>query len=137
MSTRYDFDYIVIGSGFGGSVAACRLTEKGYAVAVMEMGRRWKPEDFPKTNWESRRYLWRPGLKLFGFFNMRFFRHVVVMSGHAVGGGSIVYANVLPRANDEVWRKGSWAGLADWERIMPQHYAMAERMLVRRSIRLG
>jgi len=67
----YDFDYIVVGSGFGGSVSAHRLTEKGYSVAVMEMGRRWKAEDFPKTNWDARRWLWRPGLKMFGFYNMQ------------------------------------------------------------------
>lgn len=129
MSQNYDFDYVVIGSGFGGSVSAYRLSEKGYSVGVMEMGRRWKPEDFPKTNWEVRRWMWRPGVKLFGFFNMRFFRHVLILSGHGVGGGSLTFANVLPRPRDKVWDEGDWAGLADWKRIMPQHYATAERML--------
>ncbi len=70
---NYDYDYLIIGSGFGGSVSACRLTEKGYSVAVMEMGRRWKAEDFAKNNWNTRRWIWRPGMKLFGYFNMRFF----------------------------------------------------------------
>ncbi|NIF40378.1 GMC family oxidoreductase [Burkholderia sp. Tr-862] len=129
MSTSYDFDYIVIGSGFGGSVSACRLTEKGYSVGVMEMGRRWTAEDFPKTNWDARRWMWRPGLKMFGFYNMRLFRHVMVLSGNAVGGGSITYANALLVPPDKVWDEGSWAGLKDWKRIMPQYYAMAERML--------
>lgn len=125
----YDFDYIVIGSGFGGSVSAYRLTEKGYAVGVMEMGRRWNPKDFPKTNWDARRWMWRPGLKMFGFYNMRLFRHVMVVSGNAVGGGSITYANVLLVPPERVWQEGSWAGLADWKRLMPQHYATAEKML--------
>ncbi len=129
MQSTYDFDYIVIGSGFGGSVSAHRLTEKGYAVAVMEMGRRWKAEDFPKTNWDTRRWMWRPGLKMFGFYNMRMFRHVMVVSGNAVGGGSITYANALLTPADKVWDEGSWAGLADWKQIMPQHYATAEKML--------
>src|SRR4051812_22234778 len=88
-----DFDYIVIGSGFGGSVSALRLTEKGYRVGVMEMGRRWTPETLPKTTWQIWRWIWRPALGLRGFFNMRFFRHVVILHGCAVGGGSITYAS--------------------------------------------
>src|SRR5271169_743119 len=75
----FDFDFIVIGSGFGGSVTAHRLTEKGYKVAVMEMGRRWTPENLPRTSWSFHRWFWRPGLALRGFFNMRFFRHVTVL----------------------------------------------------------
>ncbi|WP_137818352.1 GMC family oxidoreductase [Pseudomonas sp. 2FG] len=129
MNLPYDFDYIVIGSGFGGSVSACRLTEKGYSVAVMELGRRWTAEDFPKSNWDARRWVWRPGLKMFGFYNIRLFRHVLVMCGNAVGGGSITYGNVLLPAPDKVWDEGPWAGLKDWKQIMPQHYATAEKML--------
>ena len=129
MSAFYDFDYIVIGSGFGGSVSACRLTEKGYSVGVMERGRRWKAEDFPKSNWDSRRWIWRPGLRMFGFYNMRLFRHMMVLCGNAVGGGSITYANALLVPSSKVWDQGSWAGLNDWKRVMPQHYATAERML--------
>ena len=129
MNGCYDFDYIVIGSGFGGSVSACRLTEKAYSVGVMEMGRRWQAKDFPKSTWDSRRYIWRPGLRMFGFFNVRLFRHMVVMCGNAVGGGSITYANALRVPSPKVWDQGSWAGLKDWKRIMPQHYAQAERML--------
>jgi cholesterol oxidase len=125
----HDYDYIVIGSGFGGSVSACRLAEKGYSVAVVEMGRRWTAEDFPKTTWSLRRWIWRPGLKLFGFYNMRPFRHVVILCGNAVGGGSITYANTMLVPPDSVWRDGSWKGLADWEREMPAHYATARRML--------
>ncbi|MEJ7601758.1 MAG: GMC family oxidoreductase N-terminal domain-containing protein [Kofleriaceae bacterium] len=125
----HEFDYIVIGSGFGGSVSACRLAEKGYSVAVVEMGRRWTAKDFPKSTWSLRRWIWRPGLKLFGFYNMRPFRHVMILSGHAVGGGSITYANTMLVPPDSVWRDGSWKGLADWEREMPAHYATARRML--------
>ncbi|HZR34343.1 MAG TPA: NAD(P)-binding protein, partial [Nevskia sp.] len=129
MTGLYDFDYIVIGSGFGGSVSACRLAEKGYSVGVMEMGRRWTAADFPKTNLNLRRWLWLPGLKLFGFYSMRLFRHVVVACGNAVGGGSITYANVLLVPPEKVWDDGSWAGLNDWKRVMPRHYATAEKML--------
>jgi len=129
MNESYDFDYVVVGSGFGGSVSACRLTEKGYSVGVMEMGKRWKAEDLPKSDWDAGRYLWRPGLRMFGFYNMRVFHHVVVMCGNAVGGGSIAYANALLVPSPKVWDQGSWAGLKDWRQVMPQHYATAERML--------
>ncbi|HUI41973.1 MAG TPA: GMC family oxidoreductase [Terriglobia bacterium] len=125
----FDFDFIVIGSGFGGSVSAHRLTEKGYRVAVMEMGRRWGPENLPKTSWRLRRWLWRPGLALYGFFNLEFFRHVVIAHGCAVGGGSITYANTLLVPRDVIWENGTWAGLAPWKSEMPPHYETALRML--------
>ena len=128
-SDQYDFDFIVIGSGFGGSVTAHRLVEKGYKVAVMEMGRRWTPENLPRTSWSFHRWFWRPGLALRGFFNMRFFRHVTILHGCAVGGGSITYASTLLRPPDKVWDNGYWAGLADWKAEMPQHYDTASRML--------
>ena len=110
-----DYDYVVVGSGFGGAVSACRLAEKGYSVGVMEMGRRWSEDKFPKTTWSLRRWIWRPGLKLFGFYNMRPFRHVVILCGNAVGGGSITYANTMLSPPTSVWSEGSWRGLADWE----------------------
>jgi cholesterol oxidase len=124
-----DYDFIVVGSGFGGSVSACRLAEKGYSVAVLEMGKRWRAEDFPVTTWNARRFLWWPKLKLFGFFDLRPFKHVVILCGNAVGGGSITYANTMLVPPQAVWSEGSWRGLADWEREMPQHYASAQRML--------
>ncbi len=125
----YDFDFIVIGSGFGGSIAALRLAEKGYRVGVMEMGRRWSAADFPRTNWSVWRWIWRPGLGLHGFFNIKFFRHVLILHGSAVGGGSITYANTLLVPKDSIWEQGSWAGLADWKAEMPPHYQTAQRML--------
>jgi cholesterol oxidase len=124
-----DFDYIVVGSGFGGSVSAHRLTEKGYRVAVMEMGRRWTPQNLPPTNWRIWRWIWRPGLGLRGFFNIDPFRHVLIMHGCAVGGGSITYANTLLVPGDSIWENGSWAGLADWKAEMPRHFETAVRML--------
>jgi cholesterol oxidase len=124
-----DFDFIVIGSGFGGSVSALRLAEKGYRVAVIEMGRRWSPDSLPRSNWALRRWIWRPNLGLRGFFNLRFFRHATIFHGCAVGGGSITYAGTLLVPPDKVWESGSWAGLADWKSEMPQHYATASRML--------
>ena len=125
---QFDFDFIVIGSGFGGSVSAHRLVEKGYRVAVIEMGRRWTPENLPRTNWSIRRYFWRPRLGLRGFFNMRLFRHVTIFHGCAVGGGSITYAGTLLAPSLKVWEAGSWAGLADWKTEMPGHYETAARM---------
>jgi len=129
MPRPLDFDFIVIGSGFGGSVSALRLTEKGYRVAVIEMGRRWSPDDLPRSNWAFRRWIWRPALGLRGFFNLRFFRHATIFHGCAVGGGSITYAGTLLVPPDKVWDNGSWAGLTDWKSEMPQHYATAARML--------
>lgn len=125
----YDYDYIVIGSGFGGSVAALRLAEKGYRVAVMEMGRRWTAETLPPSNWHGQRWLWLPAFGLRGFFNISLFRHIIVLHGNAVGGGSITYAGVLLVPPEHVWKQGSWAGLNDWQAVMPRHYATAQRML--------
>lgn len=134
----FDYDYIIVGSGFGGSVAALRLAEKGYRVGVMEMGRRWTPDTLPKTNWSLSRWLWRPEIGLRGFFSLRIFRHVVVLSGNAVGGGSITYANTLLVPPAKVWNEGTWAGVADWHKVMPGHFATARRMLgVTTNRRLG
>ena len=126
---QFDFDFIVVGSGFGGSVSALRLAEKGYRVAVMEMGRRWSADNLPRTSWAIHRWFWRPKLGLRGFFNMRFFKHATIFHGCAVGGGSITYACTLLRAPDKVWESGTWTGMADWKREMPAYYDTASRML--------
>lgn len=127
--SAFDYDYIVVGSGFGGSVAAHRLTEKGYRVAVMEMGRRWNAANLPKSNWHFWRWIWRPKVALRGFFNIEPFRHVVILHGCAVGGGSITYANTLLVPPETVWDNGSWDGVADWHGEMPPHYRTAMHML--------
>lgn len=126
---QFDFDFIVIGSGFGGSVSALRLAEKGYRVAVIEMGRRWRALDFPRTGLAIHRWFWRPKIGLRGFFNMRLFRHATIFHGCAVGGGSITYAGTLLCPPEKVWDAGSWSGLADWKLEMPRHYETASRML--------
>ncbi|TNF30123.1 MAG: GMC family oxidoreductase [Deltaproteobacteria bacterium] len=123
------FDFVVIGSGFGGSVSALRLAEKGYSVLVLEKGRRLRAPDFPKTNWNLKRWLWMPTLGWRGLFQMSFFRHVTVFSGVGVGGGSLVYANTLPHPGDDFFAAPSWGHLADWKAELAPHYATARRML--------
>ena len=133
-----DFDFVVVGSGFGGSVSALRLVEKGYRVAVIEQGRRWRTEDLPKSNWDLKRWLWAPKIGLRGFYAMRFFRHLVVLHGNAVGGGSIVYGNTLLEPPQRIWSEGKWAGLLDWTTVLTPHYQTARRMLgVSRNPLLG
>ena len=95
------WDWLIVGSGFGGSVSALRLAEKGYSVLVLEKGGRWRQEDFPKSNWNLRRWLWAPAIGFRGFFKMTFLRHVTALSGVGVGGGSLVYANTLPTPEKE------------------------------------
>lgn len=124
-----DFDAVVIGTGFGGSVSALRLSEKGYRVLCIEKGKRFAPEDFPRTNWDLRRWMWRPELGLRGIFQMSFLEHVTVLHGVGVGGGSLVYANTLPTPKDTFFQAASWSGLADWKRELAPHYDTARRML--------
>jgi cholesterol oxidase len=125
----YDFDYIVIGSGFGGSVSALRLSEKGYSVGVLEMGKRYRTQDFPETNWNLPKFLWLPMLRLHGFFRMSLFSRAWVLSGVGVGGGSLVYANTSLVPLPKVWKDKRWEALEDWEKVMPAHYATAKKML--------
>ena len=124
-----DYDWLIIGSGFGGSVSALRLSEKGYKVGVIEAGRRFADEDFAKTSWQLNRYLWAPLLGLRGIMHLTPFKDVFIASGAGVGGGSLVYANTLYRAKKEFFQNPQWAELADWERELEQGYATAERML--------
>jgi cholesterol oxidase len=123
------YDWIIIGSGFGGSVSAHRLTQKGYKVLVIEKGRRFADEDFPKTNWDLRRWMWNPAMGLKGIFKMSFMKHMTVLHGVGVGGGSLVYANTLPTPKSAFFQSGSWSKLADWETELAPHYATAKRML--------
>ena len=125
----HDYDWLVIGSGFGGSVSALRLAEKGYRVAVLECGRRFEDEDFTETTWNYRRYLWMPKLGLRGIMRMSPFKDVMVVSGCGVGGGSLGFANTLYRARPAFFEDDQWAGLADWESELAPHYETAERML--------
>lgn len=127
MTTHYD--WIVIGSGFGGSVSALRLAEKGYSVLVIEKGKRFGKTDFPKTNWDLRRWMWMPKAGLQGIFQMSFFEHVTILHGVGVGGGSLTYANTLPTPNSDFFANPSWSHLGDWQRELGPHYQTAERML--------
>jgi len=126
---NFDYDFIIIGSGFGGSVSALRLSEKGYHVLVIEKGKWLTQEDFPKTNWNLKRWLWLPVLRFFGLFKITFFRHVGVLSGVGVGGGSLVYANTLPVPDKRFFQAKSWAHLANWEEELKPHYQTALTML--------
>src|SRR3990172_8616766 len=128
-SASFDYDYVIIGSGFGGSLSALRLTEKGYRVLVLEKGMRLSAADFPQSNWDLKRWLWLPSLKCFGLFKLTFFRHVGVLSGVGVGGGSLVYANTLPVPKKTFFSSPSWAHLADWETELRVYYQTALRML--------
>lgn len=123
------WDFVIIGSGFGGSVSALRLAEKGYRVLVVEKGRRFAKDDFPRSNWDIRRWLWKPELGFRGIFQMSFFEHVTILHGVGVGGGSLVYANTLPLPKDDFFKNGSWAALADWKKELSRHYATARTML--------
>lgn len=125
----FDCDWLIIGSGFGGSVSALRLTEKGYRVVMLEKGRRLQAKDFPETNWNLKKWLWMPQLGWRGLFKMTFFRHVTVLSGVGVGGGSLVYANTLPIPKDDFFQARSWGALADWKTELAPHYTTARKML--------
>ena len=125
----HDYDYLVVGSGFGGSVSAHRLIEKGYSVGVIEMGRRYRSEDFPKTNWSLRNFLWLPQAMCHGIFRMTLLKDIFVLSGAGVGGGSLVYANTLLVPPNKVWDDPRWKDVDSWRDVMPKHYAMAQRML--------
>jgi cholesterol oxidase len=124
-----DYDWLIIGSGFGGSVSALRLTEKGYKVGVIEAGRRFDDKDFADSAWQLNRYLWAPFLGLRGIMRLAPFKDILIGCGAGVGGGSNVYANTLYRAKPEYFRNPQWADLADWEQELEQPYATTERML--------
>ena len=122
-------DYVIVGSGFGGSVSAMRLAEKGYRVLVLERGKRYPDQAFARTNWNIFKYLWLPPLRCFGIQNISLLNGVLVLHGSGVGGGSLVYANVLMEPSDEMFDNPAWRDLADWKRVLRPHYVTAKRML--------
>lgn len=129
MDLDYDFDWLVIGSGFGGSVSALRLAEKGYSVGVLECGRRYADGDLPRSTWDLRRYFWNPRLGLRGIFRLTNFKDVTVVSGSGVGGGSLGYANTLYVPPSPFFEDPQWRDLRNWESDLAPHYAEAQRML--------
>jgi cholesterol oxidase len=125
-----DYDFAVIGSGFGGSVAALRLAEKGYSVVVLEQGHEVTPPDMEEASKSLRKLLWMPRLGMRGFFTQRFFRQAYIVGGVGVGGGSMVYAAVLLRPKDDFYRDPSWSRLGvDWKKELKPHYDRAAKML--------
>src|ERR1700760_3671465 len=124
-----DYDVVIVGSGFGGSVSALRLAEKGYRVGVLEAGRRFTPETLPKTSWDVRNFLWAPRLGMRGIQRITLLKDVVVLSAAGVGGGSLVYANTLYRPPASVFADPRWAGLTDWADELEPYYDQASRML--------
>jgi cholesterol oxidase len=123
------YDYVVIGSGFGGSVSAMRLTEKGYSVMVLERGKRFRDQDFAKTNWLVWKYLWIPALRCYGIIQFSWFKDLLAMHGSGVGGGSLGYANVLMEPDGTLFENPAWKHLQDWKKVLQPHYATARKML--------
>ena len=131
------YDIIVIGSGFGGSVSALRLAQKGYKVLILEKGKRYEDDDFPKTNWNLRRFLWFPKLFLYGIQCITFFKNVFILHGAGVGGGSLVYANTLLVPSDEAFKDERWIR-GGWKQKLMPFYKKAKTMLgVTKSKHLG
>jgi cholesterol oxidase len=123
------YDVVVVGSGFGGAVAALRLSEKGYRVLVLEAGRRFTRESLPKTSWSLRDYLWAPALGLYGIQRIHVLGKVMVLAGAGVGGGSLNYANTLYVPPEPFFRDPQWGAITDWQAELRPYYAQAQRML--------
>ncbi len=123
------YDVVVVGSGFGGSVTALRLSEKGYRVGVLESGRRYGPDDYARTSWNLRHFLWMPGLGLRGIQRLDLLRDVLVLSGAGVGGGSLVYANTLIEPHDAFFEDRQWRHITDWKEELAPYFDQARRML--------
>ncbi|GAA1160297.1 cholesterol oxidase [Kitasatospora gansuensis] len=125
----FDYDVVVVGSGFGGSVAALRLTEKGYRVAVLEAGRRYGPDELPKNSWDTKNYLWAPALGLYGIQRIHLLANVLVLGGAGVGGGSLNYANTLYVPPKPFFEDRQWQHITDWQEELGPFYDQAQRML--------
>src|SRR5690606_32619690 len=125
----FDYDVLVIGSGFGGSVSALRLTEKGYRVGVLEAGRRFADDEFAATSWRAREFLWAPRLGCYGIQRLTLLKNTFIMSGAGVGGGSLVYANTLYEPPAAFYADKQWAAITDWRAELAPHYDQAKRML--------
>ena len=123
------YDYIIIGSGFGGSVSAMRLTEKGYSVLVLEKGKRFEDKDFAKTNWQFWKYLWLPALRAHGILQISILKGVMVLHGAGVGGGSLGYANVLEVPSEETFATPAWNQNIKWGEVLRPHYEVAKKIL--------
>ena len=123
------YDVVIIGSGFGGSVSALRLREKGYSVAVLEAGRRFEDKDFPKTSWRLRKFLFAPGLGCYGIQRIHVLPDVLILAGAGVGGGSLIYANTLYQPGDEYFNDAQWASITDWKAELEPWFDQARRML--------
>lgn len=123
------YDYVIIGSGFGGSVSAMRLTEKGYSVLVLEKGKRYEDKDFAKTNWQYWKYLWMPAVRAFGILQISILKGVMVLHGAGVGGGSLGYANVLEVPTDETFATPAWNQPIAWGKVLKPHYETAKKIL--------
>lgn len=124
-----DYDVLIIGSGFGGSVTALRLTEKGYRVGVLEAGRRFSDEEFAKTSWDLRKFLWAPRLGCYGIQRIHPLRNVMILAGAGVGGGSLNYANTLYVPPEPFFADQQWSHITDWRGELMPHYQQAQRML--------
>ncbi|MDF1498929.1 MAG: GMC family oxidoreductase [Anaerolineales bacterium] len=124
-----DYDFVIIGSGFGGSVSAMRLSQKGYRVLILERGKRIGDDQFPEHNWQLRKYLWMPELGLQGFLKLTLLQDLMVFSWSGVGGGSLGYANVLVEPDEKMFDAPAWRDLADWRKILQPHFEEAKRML--------
>ncbi|MDT5105219.1 MAG: cholesterol oxidase [Mycobacterium sp.] len=124
-----DYDVLIIGSGFGGSVSALRLTEKGYRVGVLEAGRRFADEEFAKTSWNLRKFLWMPKLGMYGIQRIHLLRNVMILAGAGVGGGSLNYANTLYVPPEPFFADPQWEHITDWRAELMPHYEQAKRML--------
>ncbi len=123
------YDVVIVGSGFAGSVAALRLVEKGYRVAVLEAGRRFADTDFPKTSWRLNKFLFAPRLGLLGLQRIHYLPNALILAGAGVGGGSLIYANTLYRPGDKYFADPQWSSITDWESELEPFFDQARRML--------